>query len=54
MLVLGANEFLAVLYNPLWLILGLLIFLFIKSVYQVGWRWIASDRLVTLRLLFMA
>ena len=36
MLVLGADEFLAVLYNPLWLVLGLLIFLFIKSVYQVG------------------
>jgi hypothetical protein len=36
MLVLGADEFLAVLYNPLWLVLALLVFLFIKSVYQVG------------------
>ena len=35
MLVLGADEFLAVLYNPLWLVLALLVFLFIKSVYQV-------------------
>lgn len=35
MLVLGFDEMLAVLYNPLWLILGLILFLFGKTVYQV-------------------
>jgi hypothetical protein len=35
MLVLGFDEMLAVLYNPLWLILGLFLFLFGKTVYQV-------------------
>lgn len=32
--VLGLNEFLVVLYNPLWLLLLILIFLFGKTVYQ--------------------
>jgi hypothetical protein len=34
MVVLGFNEFMAVLYNPLWLIFLLLLFLFGKTVYQ--------------------
>ena len=34
MLVLGWNEFLAVLYNPLWLLAALLVFLFGKTVYE--------------------
>ena len=34
MLVLGWNEFLAVLYNPLWLLAAVLIFLFGKTVYE--------------------
>eukprot|EP00887_Chlorella_sp_A99_P002604 scaffold6.g2604.t1 len=34
MVVLGFNEFLAVLYNPLWLLLLLVLFLFGKTVYQ--------------------
>ena len=36
MVVLGFDEFVAVLYNPLWLILALIIFLFGKTVYQVS------------------
>jgi hypothetical protein len=36
MLVLGWNEFLAVLYNPLWLLAALVLFLFGKTVYEVG------------------
>ena len=39
MVVLGFNEFLAVLYNPFWLVLLLLLFLFGKTVYQVGRCW---------------
>lgn len=35
MVVLGFDEFVAVLYNPLWLVLALIIFLFGKTVYQV-------------------
>ena len=30
---LGFNEFMAVLYNPLWLLLLLLLFLFARTVY---------------------
>lgn len=36
MVVLGFDEFVAVLYNPLWLVLLLLLFLFARTVYQVG------------------
>lgn len=36
MVVLGFNEFMAVLYNPLLLLLLLLLFLFGRTVYQVG------------------
>lgn len=36
--VLGFNEFLAVLYNPLWLLALLLLFLFGRTVYQVRAR----------------
>ena len=32
--VLGMNEFLVILYNPLWLLLLILLFLFGKTVYQ--------------------
>lgn len=32
---LGFNEMMAVLYNPLWLLLGILLILFGKTVYQV-------------------
>lgn len=35
MVILGFNEFMAVLYNPLWLLLLLLLFLFGRTVYQV-------------------
>lgn len=35
MVVLGFNEFLALLYNPLYIVLGLAIFLFARTVYQV-------------------
>ena len=35
MVFLGFNEFVAVLYNPLWLLLALFLFLFGKTVYQV-------------------
>jgi hypothetical protein len=34
MVVLGFNEFMAVLYNPLWLLFLLLAFLFARTVYQ--------------------
>lgn len=34
MVVLGFNEFLALLYNPLYIVLGLAIFLFARTVYQ--------------------
>lgn len=34
MVLLGFDEFVAVLYNPLWLLLGLVLFLFAKTVYQ--------------------
>ncbi len=36
MFILGFDEMMAVLYNPLWLILALFLFLFGKTVYQVG------------------
>lgn len=36
MVLLGFDEFVAVLYNPLWLLLGLVIFLFGKTVYQAS------------------
>lgn len=36
MVLLGFDEFIAVLYNPLWLLLGLVIFLFGKTVYQAS------------------
>ena len=36
MVLLGFNELVAVLYNPLWLLLGLIIFLFAKTVYQAS------------------
>ena len=36
MMLLGFNELVAVLYNPLWLLLGLIIFLFAKTVYQAS------------------
>lgn len=35
MFILGFDEMMAVLYNPLWLILALFLFLFGKTVYQV-------------------
>lgn len=38
MVVLGFDEFVAVLYNPLWLVFLLLLFLFARTVYQVGGR----------------
>ncbi len=34
MVVLGFNEFLALLYNPLYILLGLVLFLFGRTVYQ--------------------
>lgn len=34
MAILGLNEFLVVLYNPLWLLLLIIVFLFGKTVYQ--------------------
>jgi hypothetical protein len=36
MMLLGFDEFVAVLYNPLWLLLGLVVFLFAKTVYQAS------------------
>ena len=33
MAILGANEFLAVLYNPLWLAALIMLFLFARTVY---------------------
>ena len=36
MVVLGFNEFMAVLYNPFWLVFLLIAFLFARTVYQVG------------------
>lgn len=36
MVLLGFDEFVAVLYNPLWLLLGLVLFLFAKTVYQAS------------------
>jgi hypothetical protein len=36
MVLLGFDEFVAVLYNPLWLLLGLVVFLFAKTVYQAS------------------
>jgi hypothetical protein len=36
MIVLGFNEFMAVLYNPFWLVFLLIAFLFARTVYQVG------------------
>ena len=36
MALLGFDEFVAVLYNPLWLLLALVVFLFGKTVYQAS------------------
>lgn len=36
MVLLGFDEFVAVLYNPLWLLLALVVFLFGKTVYQAS------------------
>jgi hypothetical protein len=50
MVVLGFNEFMAVLYNPLLLLALLLLFLFGRTVYQVGGalRWCPEGALSAL------